>query len=158
MTIGVPTANAFQPSFSMRSEDDSRAVGEFLAWCEKHGVASIADVAPLHVATWIELQSRSVSAPTVKQQLAALRHLFDWLVTGQIVPQNPAASVRGTRHVVRVGNPIFASALLTDLAARMAASRLRPSIGRMAGWTEINTVAHALLDREFNGKAVLTLA
>jgi len=81
----------------------SRAVGEFLAWCEKHGVASIADVEPLHVATWIELQSRSVSAPTVKQQLAALRHLFDWLVTGQIVPQNPAASVRGPRHVVRVG-------------------------------------------------------
>ena len=81
----------------------SRAVGEFLAWCEKHGVASIADVEPLHVATWIELQSRSVSAPTVKQQLAAIRHLFDWLVIGQIVPQNPAASVRGPRHVVRVG-------------------------------------------------------
>ncbi len=54
-------------------------------------------------------------------------------------------------------NPISASALLTDLAERMAAGRLRPSIGRMANWTEINTVAHALLHREFNGKAVLTL-
>ena len=35
------------------------------------------------------------AAPTVKQRLAAIRHLFDWLVTGQVVPPNPAASVRG---------------------------------------------------------------
>jgi site-specific recombinase XerD len=46
---------------------------------------------------------REVSAPSVKQQLAAIRHLFDWLVTGQVVPVNPAASVRGPRHVVRSG-------------------------------------------------------
>jgi hypothetical protein len=39
----------------------------------------------------------------VKQQLAAIRHLFDWLVTGQVMPVNPAASVRGPRHVVRSG-------------------------------------------------------
>jgi hypothetical protein len=29
---------------------------------------------------------------------AARRHLFYWLVTGQVVPVNPAASVRGPRH------------------------------------------------------------
>src|SRR5688500_468521 len=29
-----------------------RAVGEFLAWCEAHGVPSLATVRPLHVATW----------------------------------------------------------------------------------------------------------
>jgi site-specific recombinase XerD len=40
---------------------------------------------------------------TVKQHLAALRHLFDWLVTGQVVPHNPAASVRGPSHSVRQG-------------------------------------------------------
>jgi hypothetical protein len=33
------------------------------------------------------------------------RHLFDWLVTGQIVPVNPAGSVRGPRHVVTSGQP-----------------------------------------------------
>ena len=55
-------------------------------------------------------------------------------------------------------NPISASALLNDLAERMAAGRLRPTIGRLADWTEIDSVAHALLRREFNGKAVLTLA
>src|ERR1700710_1992455 len=43
----------------------SRAVADFLTWCEDHGVASIATVQPLHVATWIELQTRSHSAPTV---------------------------------------------------------------------------------------------
>ncbi len=34
---------------------------------------------------------------------AALRHLFDWMVIGQIMPTNPAAAVRGPRHIVRRG-------------------------------------------------------
>jgi site-specific recombinase XerD len=81
----------------------ARAVGEFLAWCESVGITSLPAIQPLHVASWIESQGREVSAPSVKQQLAALRRLFDWLVVGQVVPMNPAASVRGPRHVVRVG-------------------------------------------------------
>jgi site-specific recombinase XerC len=43
------------------------------------------------------------AAPSVKQQLAAVRMLFGWLVTGQVVPMNPAAAVRGPRHVVKTG-------------------------------------------------------
>jgi len=39
----------------------------------------------------------------VKQQLAAVRMLFDWLITGQVVPTNPAAAVRGPKHVVKTG-------------------------------------------------------
>ena len=81
----------------------SRAVAEFLDWCADAGVPSLAHVAPLHVATWIEAQTREVSAPTVKQRLAAIRHLFDWLVVGQVVPVNPAASVRGPQHIVKSG-------------------------------------------------------
>jgi site-specific recombinase XerC len=80
-----------------------RSIAEFLAWCEQNGLASIVDVEPLHVGTYIEAVSRSHSAPTAKQELAAIRMLFDWLVTGQIVPTNPAASVRGPKHVVKVG-------------------------------------------------------
>ena len=76
----------------------SQATGAFLAWCATAGVPSLAAVQPLHVAAWIELQTREHSAPTAKQRLAALRHLFDWLVTGQVLPTNPAASVRGPRH------------------------------------------------------------
>jgi site-specific recombinase XerC len=79
------------------------AVREFLAWCERAGVASIADVKPLHVAAYVEQLSRKRSAPTVKQRLAAIRHLFDWLVTGQIMPVNPASSVRCPSHSVKRG-------------------------------------------------------
>ena len=80
-----------------------RAAADFLGWCADRGVASIVDVQPLHVAAWIELQTRTHAAPTAKLRLAALRHLFDWLVTGQVVPLNPAASVRGPAHSVRKG-------------------------------------------------------
>jgi site-specific recombinase XerD len=98
----------------------ARAVSEFLAWCEARGVASLAAVQPLHVASWIELEGREVSAPSVKQRLAAVRHLFDWLVVGQVMPVNPAASVRGPRHVVRSGKtavlePAEARALLDSI-------------------------------------------
>jgi len=80
-----------------------RAVADFLAWCEDHGVPSIAAVQPLHVAAWIERQTREHTAPTAKLRLAAVRRLFDWLVMGQVVPVNPAAAVRGPSHAVRVG-------------------------------------------------------
>ncbi|MBB5511139.1 tyrosine-type recombinase/integrase [Paraburkholderia atlantica] len=81
----------------------ARAAGDFLAWCASAGVTSITDVQPLHVAVWIELQTATHSAPTVKQRLAAIRHLFDWFVVGQIVPHNPAASVRGPSHTTKKG-------------------------------------------------------
>jgi hypothetical protein len=75
----------------------AQATREFLAWCEHAGVASIDTVQPLHVAAYIEQLGRERSAPTVKQRLAAIRHLFDWLVTGQVVRVNPAASCAGRR-------------------------------------------------------------
>ena len=42
--------------------------------------------------------------PTVKQHLAAIRVLCDWLVVKQILPTNPAAAVRGPKHVVTTGS------------------------------------------------------
>ena len=97
-----------------------RATANFLAWCEQHAVPSITAVQPLHVAAWIEGQTREHSAPTVKQQLAAIRHLFDWLVMGQVVPLNPPASVRGPAHSIRRGktpvlDPIEARILLDSI-------------------------------------------
>lgn len=96
------------------------AVSDFLTWCETMGMPSVAAVQPLHVASWIELQTRKRSAPTVKLRLAALRHLFDWLVTGQVIPTNPAASVRGPAHSVRKGktpvlDPLEARQLLDSI-------------------------------------------
>jgi len=80
-----------------------RAAEEFLAWFADAGMPSIGAVQPVHVATWIEAGTRELAAPSVKQRLAAIRHLFEGLVTGQVVPVNPAASVRGPRHVVTSG-------------------------------------------------------
>jgi site-specific recombinase XerD len=62
-----------------------------------------AAIRPHDVATYIEQLQDAVSAPSVKQQLAAVRMLFDWLVIGQVVPTNPAAAVRGPKHVVKTG-------------------------------------------------------
>ena len=97
-----------------------RAAEEFLTWCAGAGVPSIAAVRPVHVATWIEASTRELAAPSVKQRLAALRHLFDWLVNGQVVPVNPAHTVRGPRHVVTSGqtpvlDPTEARALLDSI-------------------------------------------
>jgi hypothetical protein len=79
-----------------------RAADEFLTWCANAGVPSIAAVQHVHVATWIEASMREL-APSVKRRLAALRHLLNWLVNRQIVPVNPAHTVRGPRHVVTSG-------------------------------------------------------
>src|SRR5271170_634597 len=81
----------------------AQAVREFLAWCEAHRVPSITAVQPVHVAGYIEELTRARSAPTAKQRLSAIRHLFDWLVVGQVMPVNPASSVRGPSHVVKRG-------------------------------------------------------
>lgn len=87
----------------------ARGISEFLGWCSLHDVASIAAVQPLHVAGYIEELGQIRSAPTVKQRLAAIRHLFDWLVMGQVVPVNPASSVRGPSHSVKRGKtPVLA--------------------------------------------------
>lgn len=87
----------------------ARAVTDFCAWCSDTGVKSITEIRPLHVAGWVELQTRERAAPTAKQRLAAVRHLFDWLVTGQVVPVNPATSVRGPSHIVKTGRtPVLA--------------------------------------------------
>ncbi|MCY4509666.1 MAG: tyrosine-type recombinase/integrase, partial [Acidobacteria bacterium] len=51
------------------------------------------------------------SVPSVKQHLAAIRMLGDWLVVNQVLPVNPAAAVRGPKHVVTKGaTPVLSPA------------------------------------------------
>ena len=64
-------------------------------------------VSPLHVAAYI--RTHPGSAPTVKQHLAAIRMLGDWLVVSQVLPVNPAAAVRGPKHVVTKGATLVLS-------------------------------------------------
>ena len=80
-----------------------RATGQFFAWCDRRHIGELADIEPLHIAAYIEELQGSMSKPTVKQHLAAIRMLFDWLVTGHIVAVNPATSVRGPKHAVKRG-------------------------------------------------------
>jgi site-specific recombinase XerD len=75
-----------------------RAVRDFLGWAEiEAGIGDLLDIEPVHVAAWVELKTRAYGAQSVKQQLAALRHLFDWLVTGHVLHTNPASFVRGPK-------------------------------------------------------------
>ena len=86
----------------------ARAAGQFLGWCEARGLRLEA-VSPLHVAAYI--RTHPGSAPTVKQHLAAIRMLCDWLVVSQVLPVNPAAAVRGPKHVVTKGaTPVLSPA------------------------------------------------
>ena len=80
----------------------ARACSRFFAWCERRGLALRA-IRPHDVGAYVEALQRSAAAPSVKQSLAAVRMLFDWLVIGQVVPHNPAAAVRGPKHVVKRG-------------------------------------------------------
>jgi site-specific recombinase XerD len=79
----------------------AQAIAQFFAWCEAHRVETLDQLKPVVIAAYIE--QHPAAAPTVKQHLAAIRMLCDWLVTGQIIPMNPASSVRGPKHVVKRG-------------------------------------------------------
>jgi site-specific recombinase XerD len=86
-----------------------KAACRFAEWCEDRGLRGLTGMKPLHVAAYIESlavakpEGPGLSRPTVKQQLAALRMLFDWLVVGHVLDVNPAHAVCGTKHVVKKG-------------------------------------------------------
>lgn len=85
------------------------AAGEFLAWCDSHAL-TLDTLEPIAIASYVEQLMTVRSAPTVKQHLAAIRMLFNWLVVGQVLPANPAAAVRGPRHIVKKGKTLVLSA------------------------------------------------
>lgn len=96
-----------------------RAAREFFEWCGAQGLA-FGQITPLVVATYVQLLTKTYSAPTVKLRLAAIRMLFDWLVTGHVMEFNPAASVRGPKHVVKKGktpvlNAVEARAIIDSI-------------------------------------------
>jgi len=87
-----------------------KAVEGFAAWCADKGLGDLSRVSPMHVAAYVEQLGRTHAKPTVKQHLAAIRMLFDWLVTGQVMPANPAHAVRGPKHSVKKGKTTVLSA------------------------------------------------
>lgn len=79
------------------------ATQRFSARCGTRGLAQLVDVQPFHVAALVKELQGELAPPTVKQHLAALRMLFDWLVTGHVMEANPAHTVRGSKYVVKKG-------------------------------------------------------
>ena len=67
-----------------------RAVAEFLAWCdERRRAVDRRRAAAARRGLDRAADARAAPRRRVKQRLAAIRHLFDWLVTGQVVPVEP---------------------------------------------------------------------
>ena len=93
----------------------ARAIYRFSDWCEQRK-ARLESLNPVVIALYVEQLMTELSAPSVKQHLAAIRMLFDYLVVGQGIAFNPAASVRGPKHVVHRGKtPV----LMPDQARRL---------------------------------------
>jgi len=110
-------ANATTKTDSLASpEARPLAAREFYGWLELHGITEIRNIRTHHVSIYVELLNRKYSTPTVKQHLAAIRKLFDYLIVGQIIDQNPAAPVRGPKHIVKKGKT---SVLLADEAKQL---------------------------------------
>jgi site-specific recombinase XerD len=108
----------------------ARACARFFAWCDDRGLTLAAirpfDVTAYDVAAYIEGLQPAHSPPGVKQQLAAVRMLFDWLVVGQVLPTNPAAAVRGPKHVVKTGKtPVLEGTDWRKLLDSIPAATLR---------------------------------
>ena len=148
---GVRARKRILEFFAARIENDNtrraylNALKSFFSFCHARGVQRLQEVEAVIVAAYLqhlkttlsERTGRPLSKPTRKQHLAAIRHLFDWLVTGQVVEVNPAHSVRGPKHKVRRGKtphmePEQARALLDSIdTSKISGLRDRALIASM---------------------------
>ena len=132
------------------------ATRRFAAWCGQKGIGQLADVQAFHVAAFIKELQGEFSSPTVKQHLAALRMLFDWLVTGHVLDVNPAHAVRGPKYVVKKGKTPVLNA---DEARELLDSikMVRKTADKEGAETEEPALV-GLRDRALIGVMVYTLA
>jgi integrase/recombinase XerD len=152
-----------------------RAVCSFFAWLEQHGIGELVDIEPFHVAAYIKslkvsdpgkraVKERAAARPTVKQHLAAICMLFDWLIVGQVLAINPAHAVRGPKHVINRGK----TPVLTEEQARrlIASIKLKKKVKKtviLADGSQAKIVVEVprlegLRDRALIGVMVYTFA
>lgn len=73
-------------------------------------------IKPVLVAAYVEELMIERVPQTVKQHLAAIRMLFDWMVTGQVIPMNPASSVHGPGYSITKGKtPVLSGEEMREL-------------------------------------------
>jgi integrase/recombinase XerD len=122
-----------------------QAVAQFCRCCEQHQL-SLAGLRPLHMSAYIE--GLKMSAPSVKQHLAALRGLFNWLVVKQVVPENPAMFVKGPRFSRQVGvTPILESEQMRALLDSIPVLREVKIPAKHGGGSKIVADIKGLRDR-----------
>ena len=124
----------------------ARAVTRFDQWCIGKKL-DLSDLTPFHVASYVEELGQHLAKPSVKQHLAALRMLCDYLVIGQVIPFNPATSVRGPKYSIKKGKtPVLTGSEAKDLFASIETDTIiglrdRALIGVMAyGFARISAV------------------
>lgn len=101
-----------------------RACGRFFGWCKSRNTR-FESVEPMIIAAYIEEMLREYPAETVKQHLAAIKKLYDFLVIKQVVPVNPAMSVKGPRvHISEGKTPILSSEDARSLFSSIDTSKL----------------------------------
>jgi site-specific recombinase XerD len=132
------------------------ATRRFAQWCEARGIRELAAAEPIHVAAFVKHLQGEFSAPTVKQHLAALRMLCDWLVTGHVLDVNPAHAVRGPKYVVKKGKtPVLTAEEARELLDSIALTR-NAGAKRQAESSEPSLIG--LRDRALIGAMVYTFA
>ena len=107
--VGDRAAKRFANFFGSIANDNTRAAYQrachcFFAWCDEQRARRTGrDRADPCRRLPQERWRGTFEKPTIKQHLAAIRMLFDWLVVGQVIAINPAHAVRGAeaRHQAR---------------------------------------------------------
>ena len=132
------------------------AARRFAAWCQDHRIGQLTDVQPVHVAAFIQDLQGQLAPATVKQHLAALRVLFDWLVTGHILQLNPAHAVRGPKYSLKTGK----TPVLTAEEARALLDSIRTvrTVQHGDGTETREPLLVGLRDRALIGAMVYTFA
>jgi site-specific recombinase XerD len=99
----------------------SRTAALYFRWCDQYNLG-LATIWPLHVSAYIE--SKAMTAPSVNQQLAALRGLFNWLVIKEVIPENRAMFIKGSRFSRQVGiTPIMKAEQMRQLLDSIKVTR-----------------------------------
>lgn len=143
-----------------------RSAAHFFSYAHAElGITSLDNVKPFHVSAWLDAMTASgLSAPTVKQRLAALNGLFESLLVQRIISSNPVRMVKGPSHVIGKGRtPVLTGDEVVQLLEAIDPSTLigrrdRAMIGTMAySFARIGAVTALKVEHVFHQKRRLWL-
>src|SRR5262245_58889326 len=90
-----PSSQSSSQASPVSVEKKISCPGSFFAFLEDGGRERVQDIGPLDVRDYLEAAKvNGLSTATLKQHMAAVRMLFDHLVTGGVLEHNPALSVK----------------------------------------------------------------